>query len=335
LPVREINKFTDRFDSYWHARGEIDGSLDFHHGWDFDRYWFEPLGEVFGIPGKQVVEIATQVVLKEWRVATDGSFASDPRASIWRSGRNEREVWHDHGGYPRIDNYGFYLSYHAMHVVAARLLQVMPVVHSRDWREDEWAYWLNRHLLTRRDGRWLADRRDPAPLLMPNWIGAKKTDNWRSDVVDGDFLDGILVERHRETWLNVRGSWEESDGERTESYYVTTALVSPAASQSLLNALTNCPDPHDFKLPDYEEERVEFASPPFELKGWVWRGDTDNKLDEYDPHAGQIAYPPYQVGKSIADQLQLSADSEQREWFIPGTDKACGVPPPKLGPGRM
>lgn len=40
--------------------------IDFHFGWDFDRYWFEPLGDVFGIPGKQVEDIAANVIVNEW-----------------------------------------------------------------------------------------------------------------------------------------------------------------------------------------------------------------------------------------------------------------------------
>lgn len=322
LPVKEMDSYGDKFESYWHMRGEVDTSLKFYHGYDFDRYWFEPLGDVFGISGKQVEELATQVVIREWCVEADGSFRNDPRAGLWRSPRNERETWHDHGSYPRADNYSFYLSYHAMFVVAARLLQKMPVVHRRDWCEDEWAEWLHRHLLTRNDRRWLADRRDPAPLLQRDWIHQKKTENWRSEITSIDFLDGILFERKGETWLNVFGSWKEGDSDREESFYVSTALVSPAASQSLLNALTTCTDPNDFKLPDYQEEHMEFEPYPFVLKGWVWREYTDRRLDEHDPHAGQIAFPPYQVGQSIVEQLDLSVDPEQREWSLPNTSKA-------------
>ncbi|MBW2737586.1 MAG: ATP-binding protein [Deltaproteobacteria bacterium] len=321
LPIKEMDSYRDELESYWHIEGEVDTSLKFYHGYDFDSYWFEPLGEVFGISGKQVEELATEVVINECYVDTDGSFQSDPRAGLWRSSRNERETWHDHGSYPRTDNYSFYLSYHAMFVVAAKLLQKMPVVHRRDWCEDEWAEWLHRHLLTRIDGRWLADRRDPAPLLQRDWIHEKKTENWCLEITTVDFLDGILFERKGETWLNVFGSCEEGDSECEESFYVSTALVSPAASQSLLNALTTCSDPHDFKLPDYQEESMEFESYPFVVKGWVWREYTDNSLDQYDPHASQIAFPPYQVGESIVEKLGLSVDSEQREWFLPNIDK--------------
>ncbi|MBI5849358.1 MAG: ATP-binding protein [Nitrospirae bacterium] len=320
LPIKVMDKYGDKLESHWHTSGKVDTHLKFYHGYDFDSYWFEPLGDVFGISGKQVEELATEVVINEWHVATDGSIQSDPRSGLWRSSRNERETWHDHGGYPRADNYSFYLSYHAMFVVAAKLLQNMSVVHSHDWVADEWGEWLHRHSLTRRDGRWLADRRDPAPLLKPAWVNQKKTENWRSEISDTDFLGSILIERGGETWLTISGSWEEGDRECEESFYVSTALVSQSASQSLLNALTTCPDPNDFKLPDYQEESMEFGSYPFVLRGWIGGQHTDNRLDEYDPHASQIAFPPEQVGESIAKQLGLSVDLDRREWFLPNAD---------------
>jgi len=323
LPARASKKYGDRVESYWHQRGEVDKSLKFYHGYDFDRYWYEPLAEVFGISAEQVEELATEVIINEWHVDKDGSYKSDPRSGLWNTSRSERETWHDHGSYPRADNFSFYMSYHAMHVVAAKLLQKMPVVKTSNWNEDEdeWREWLRRHILTREDGRWLADRRDPAPLVQPEWIHYPKTKDWRSEITQDDFVDSLLFERQGETWLNVYGHWKEGYTERKENLYVYTALVSPPTSQSLLNAMTISSDPYDFKLPEYQEKDWEFESAPFELKGWVWRGENDARLDEFDPFAGQIAYPSYQVGVSIIEKLDLSVDTEQREWFLPNTDK--------------
>jgi hypothetical protein len=328
LPIKEMASDDDKLESYWHASGMVDTNLKFYHGWDFDRYWFEPLGHVFGISGKQVEELATEIVIKEWQVVTDGSFQNDPRAGLWRSGRNERETWHDHGSYPRADNLAFYFSYHSMLVIAARLLRKMPVVHRvgrYNSYEDEWNEWLREHSLTRDDGRWLADRRDPVPLSRPTWTYRKVADNWRSEIAETDFLNAVLYERQGETWLTVFGGWVEGDSEREESFHVATALVSPIASRSLLNALTTCVDPNDFKLPDYEEERMEFKAYPFILKGWIARGYTDNRLDRYDAHGADIGFPPYRIGQSVAEKLGLFVDSEQREWFLPNVSKASLV----------
>ena len=66
---------------------------------------------------------------------------------------------------------------------------------------------------------------------------------------------------------------------------------------------------------------MEIETPPFNLKGWIWRDYTNNHLDEYDPFAGPIDYPAYQIGKFIIDKLGLRQDSENREWFLPDEDK--------------
>jgi hypothetical protein len=307
----------------WHAGEEVDGDLKFYHGYDFDRYWYEPLAEVFGISRKQVQELATKIIINELKADRDGSYTSDPRVELWQSTQNERETWHDHGSYPRTDNYSFYFSYHAMFIVAARLLEKMPVVRRRNWYEDEdqWLEWLHRHTLTRSDGRWLSDRRDPAPLARPQWTETPNDENWRSAISDQDFLDVLSFEREGNSWLNVYGYWSEGYSNREEKLHIATALVSRAGSQSLLNALTTCPDPHDFKIPEYEEERMEFDKEPFRLKGWIWSSNRSKRLDELDPFAADIAYPPYQLGESIIEKMGLLADSEQRRWFLHNTDR--------------
>jgi hypothetical protein len=321
LPVFETDSYREKFDSFWHARGEVDRNLKFHHGYDFDRYWFEPLGDVFGISEEQVEELATEIIINEWGIVIEDGDVIDPREKLWRSSWNERETWHDHSSYPHVDSYNFYLSYHAMFEVAAKLLQKMQIVHRREW-SNEWEEWLHRHMLTRADGRWLADRRDPAPLQEREWVGIQEyPKNWRSELSTNDFLDGILYERNGETWLSVAGSWEESDLGRMESFYINSALVSPKTSQSLLNALSTCPDPTDFKLPSYQEENMEFEIPPFFLKGWIWREFSDIRLDEYDPLAGPIDFPPFHIGQLVSDKMGLWPDSEERKWFLSSEDK--------------
>jgi hypothetical protein len=280
---------------------------------------------VFGISTKQIEELAREVVLKDWDVKIDGEFIRDPRANLWSPGRYGYETTSSHGSYPRSDDYSFYLSYHAMLAVAAKLLREMPLVHRRNGYEDEWPNWLHRHTLTRSDGRWLADRRDPAPLERRDWLREKKSKHWRWEIMPDDFLDGLLVERNGKTWLNVYGYWYDKDSEYSEyyeKYHISSALVSPDTSQSLLNALTTCFNPWNYKLPEYQEVDMEFETPPFELRGWIWGYSKSKCLDEYDPHAGEIDYPPYIIGKTIFDQFGLSVDLEQREWYLPDSDKA-------------
>lgn len=321
LPIKEIKSLDYGHLTKPSKKEETSPSIKFFHGWDFDSYWFEPLGNVFGIPKEEVEKLATEVIIYEWGIEADEGHVNDPRDSLWHSSQNEKEIWHDHGSYPHVDKYSFYLSYHSMLVVATKLLQEFPVVHRREWQDDEWGEWLERHLLTRSDGHWLADRRDPPPLLSRKWAFQNSTKNWPFEISTHDFLDGLLYECNGEIWINIAGSWEEQDSIHGESFHVSTALVAKSTSQSLINALTTCLDPYDFKLPDYQEEKMEIETPPFNLKGWIWRDYTDNHLDEYDPFAGPIDYPAYQIGRFFVDNLGLQKDSENREWFLPNEDK--------------
>jgi len=326
LPNVEIDDYENNLESPWHARGEVDNSLELYFALDFDRYWFPALAEAFGISVKQVEELAREIVLKEWHIKLDDKFIRDPRNNLWRSYRHERETWHDHFSYPRTDDYSFYLSYHAMLSVAAKLLQEMPIVHRKNYWHDAnpWANWLERHILTRSDGRWLADRRDPLPLERRSWLQGEKTKKWLFEIEAEDFLEGLLIERDGKTWLNIYGSWDDCDSEygNNENIYISSALVSPKTSQSLLNALTTCQNPHDFKLPNYKEEDMELEQAPFELKGWIKSHSSDTGIDEFDPHAGEISYPPYSVGESFVKQFGLSCDKFEREWYLPGIAQA-------------
>ncbi len=303
-------------DSYLHEHGGVDTTVDFHFGWDFERYWFEPLGDVFGVPGKQVEDLAGNLIVNEWGWSTDSTgYRNDPRVILWNRSSSERETSHDHGSYPRTDNLDFYLSYHSMLVVAARLIEKMPVISKREWYEDEWIEWLSSHLLTRNDGKWLADSRDPLPLERPKWVFDNRNETWQSDILDDDFIDWIKIEDNGEVWINVNGNWQEKKDERTESFFVSSALVSKETADSLLRALATCSDPHDYKLPNYGEENMEIDSDVFQLHGWINERSISKRLDEFDPYADRVDYPPYTLGDAIKERLGLTLDHEGKLWF--------------------
>lgn len=322
FPIQKVEGYGNTLESPWHIREQVDKNLKLHFSYDFDRYWFEPLGRVFGISAQQVEELAREILLKEWRIKIGSEYIEDPRDNLWRSHDYDRETWHSNYNYPRTDNYSFCLSYHAMLAVSAKLLKEMPVVHSYDWEENEWLEWLQRHCLTRTDGRWLADRRDPAPLARRMWIYEKKSDDWRWEIKPEDFLDGLLLDRDGETWLNINSNWYDNDNDGEENFYISSALVSPTSSSSLLNALTTCANPHDYKLPNYQEDNMEIKTFPFELQGWIYSGSQERRLDEFDPYAGDIYYPSYQIGQSFVEKFGLISDLEQREWYLPNETKA-------------
>lgn len=317
MPVVEMD-YNDTVDSYWHVNGAVNTEHDFYFGWDFDRYWFEPLSDVFGLPGKQVEDIAANIIIEEWGIKDKNGYNNDPRVSIWNRYSNERETWHDHGDYPRTDNLDFYLSYHSMMVAAAKLIENMPVISKRDWCDNEWDKWISGHLLTCLDGKWLIDYRDPVPLERPEWLSKNQDENWKTNILEDNFYKALLTDDgNGEQWLNVQGGWEEKDSKRTESFSITSALVSKDTSGALMRALETCSDPHDYKLPYYEERNMEIESGSFELNGWIRDESISKGLDEYDPYADNVDYPPFVIGDGIVDRLGLSVDDDGKIWRLP------------------
>lgn len=316
MPV-QVENYHYSTESYWHKQRKIEQEIEFHFGWDFDKYWYEPLGDIFGISSKQIQDLAKNLIVKEWNLGEKNGYSNDPRVILWNSSNYDKETWHDHGSYPRTDNFDFYLSYHSMLVVAARLIQKMPVIITKDGSDDEpWSYWLSRHLLTRTDGKWLADCRDPVPLNRPLWVSEEKKDNWQTEITEKDFLNCMQAETNGELWVNVKGGWHEKNNERTETISISTALVSPKTSDALLRALATSSDPFDYKLPYFDEKDMEIESASFQLKGWINERHNSKGLDQFDPYADQINYPPYSLGSTIAEKLGLSADPDGKTWKI-------------------
>jgi len=242
----------------------------------------------------------------------------DPRDTLWNSFYYNQETWHDHSSYPRTDNLNFYLSYHAMLVVASRLIEKMPVIKSRSWDDDPWQDWISRHLLTRDDGKWLADGRCALPLNRPVWISENTKDNWKSDIKIEDFLNCLKNEENGELWVNVKGQWHEKNNESIETYFVSSALVPEKTSMALLRELTKR-DPYDYRLPDCDEVEIDSDTGIFRLKGWLNAHSFSKGLDFFDPYANEIYYPPYSVGNEIIKHLGLIVDNEGKSWKKTGS----------------
>jgi hypothetical protein len=316
-PFRETNDSQERYNSPWHEQGRIEDANTLHFGIDLPPYWFDPLGDVFGIPVKQIEELVSDVIKIDWQLPIEEKFIRDPRASLWRSRSLRDETRHSHGSYPRTDDYSFYLGYHGMMCVAAKLLQSMPVLRQEEgWQNHEWSGWLKHHLLTRIDGRWLADRRDAMPLDRPQWVFETSSSEWNAQISNEDLLNALLCSHQGDTWLYTRGFWVEIEHRREERVHISSALVAEETADSLLNALTSCQNHHDYRLPDDGDE-MEIDEPPFILSGWIKDIEISQRLDKYDPLAAGVEYPPNTVGNSIVELFKLTTDQEQREWFLP------------------
>ena len=279
----------------------------FYFGIDIGPYWFEPLGRCFGKSQAEIESEAKRVIREGWQYTGASRWDEDERAR--RGIFKDRETSHSHGSYPTVDDLHFYLSYHAMMVVAGELLATTPCHFDADGFDD-FNNWLSRHDLSRADGNWLADRRDPVPFERPRWKDEKETDDWRWSLSRDDF-DRILQLPNGQ--MNVWGHWTAASGNREESIVVRSALVSRPCSIALLRALQTAKDPHDYRIPDAGDD-LEIDHGDFQLKGWVADLDSENGLDVQDPWSGSIRYPPIGPAPFVQELMHLSSDSERRVW---------------------
>lgn len=290
--------------------GSTDDTDDdrFYFGIDMGPYWFEPLGRCFGVAQGEIERRARDVIRVDWEIAGNDGWDDDQRAR--RGLFRDRETYHSHGAYPRTDNLRFYLSYHAMMVVAGRLLATCPL---HEDPEDSWGNfhdWFSRHDLSRADGGWLADRRDPAPLEWPDWKDETSAEDWRWSLVGDDFYKVFFGS---EGIVTVWGDWTAISGQRRENAHVRSALVSTDHSQALIRALQTATNPHDYRIPDAGDDS-EIDQRGFRLKGWVVQPTNEFGLDKQDPWAGNISFPPIQPAKFVVESMDISSDPEQRVW---------------------
>lgn len=280
---------------------------EFYFGIDIGPYWFDPLGRCFGKSQAEIERKSKRVIREEWQYLGVNRWSEDERMqrNIFKDG----ETSHSHGSYPTVDDLNFYLSYHAMMVVAGELLATTPL-HFDTNGLDDFNDWLSRHDLSRTDGNWRADRRDPVPFEWPSWKDEEETDDWCWSLSRDDF-DRILQLPAGPT--NVWGHWTAASGSREESIFVRSALVSRSSSKALLRALQTATDPHGYRIPDAGDE-LEIDQGDFRLKGWITALDPENGLDEQDPWSGSISYPPIGPAPFVEELMRLNSDSERRVW---------------------
>jgi len=288
------------------GEGEED---EFYFDIDMGPYWYAPLGEVFALPQSDVEREALKIIREEFKYAGKGGWDEDERER--RKLHGDMETYASHSSYPTVDNQRFYLSYHAMMMAAGRFLASTPTHRDPEGGDqDEFAEWLSRHDLSRQDGRWLADRRDPAPLEWPAWRDQKKGSAAYRIVTPTDFEQAL---RSGDV-VNVWGHWTAADSNREQSVHVRSALISRDKSMALLRALGTAKSAHDYLIPG-AGDRLEIDRAGFVLKGWIDDHSQERELDGKDRWSGGVRYPPPKPASEIVKLMGLVTDSDQRVWL--------------------
>ncbi|WP_210215156.1 hypothetical protein, partial [Mesorhizobium sp. M4B.F.Ca.ET.089.01.1.1] len=121
------------------------------------------------------------VVTDDWQYLGRLHWQEDARSR--RKMFDYEDTRHSNSSYPSVDDLRFYLGSHATMIVAGQLLDTAPTYRSPDTTEDDFSEWFRSyHDLSRTDGYWLADRRDPIPLDVLSWKNDIKDADWPSSV---------------------------------------------------------------------------------------------------------------------------------------------------------
>lgn len=283
--------------------------------------WFQSLARAFdGVSESEVAERSEGWIVDKWGVQDGWRWNNDPRANLGLY--KERSTWSDKFSYPRVDTYGFYLSIHAMFCAAGELLNQKHVV-VEDGRRDLWKDWLKGHILTRKDGAWLSDRRDPIPSECRSKQHETYDPDWRWLVNRNSFDDVLWPSTEDDRKMVIWGSWQVVHGyDRYEIVHISSALVSPGTSLALLRALQTCENPRDYRIP-WTKDDMRILNGPFKMVGWIRWDDPEKGLDDLDPLSGDIPYRSFEPRPAVLRIMKLRKSSDDRTWRQEITDSVA------------
>ncbi|XXY44993.1 AVAST type 3 anti-phage nuclease/ATPase Avs3a [Sorangium sp. So ce269] len=291
---------------------DCSGEDSYVFGIDFGPYWLTPLGRCFAMSQAEVERETLSAVRGDLGYSVERRWGTDERGK--RRLYEYEETHHSHGSYPRVDELHFYVLYHAMMIAAGRMLATRPLVESSsDGYGDRFSDWIAGHDISRADGRWLADRRDPQPTGRPYWFEDTRIAEWLGSIAIVDFDHALYPTAG---YLTVWGRWSDSDTNRKQSNSVSTALVSRERSASLLRALQTADDPYDFRIPEANDD-YQIDHGPYQLRGWIVDQASEQGIDERDRWAGHVRFPAPEAAPFVIEMMNLSTDSDRRLWQAP------------------
>ncbi|WAH55919.1 NACHT domain-containing protein [Pseudomonas silvicola] len=301
--------------SGWRAETEEQDALDGDdaqaHSFDIDisQYWFSRLGRVFGLSATTVERMALDVIRRE--LGNPGNAQDDARYTL--NLFKDQATRHSHGSLPRVDDRQAYQAYHAMMILAARLLKTHPIGRSEYSAQNDFEEWLKYLTLTRADGRWTADRRDPSLVKQVEKPTRYGDTDWCWEItresLDRHWLadDGLRV---------VWGDWRTGDQQYEETVSIRSALVTKNAAGALLAALQTAPNPDAVYFPTPDATHL-LGGKSLAITLWVEEEGGALGLDEYDPWAAGLSYPGPGPTMSTVGTLGLTTDADNRLWQTP------------------
>nr|WP_313039605.1 hypothetical protein [Brevundimonas diminuta] len=280
-------------------------------GIDAERQSFAPLGGCFGVRGVRVEHMALRQARAHLDLQEKNGAKDDPRHA--RGIFESMETYSGRGTTPSTEDLRDYQCYHALMLTAGELLRTRAPrqdPYGRPDDPDEFVQWLKGETLTRADGRWLSDRRDPVrlpPLPEPEGYDDRV---WRWAVTRGR-LDAIA--RVKQPDLCVWGGWTSGHDRHRETVTVRSALVSRVGGAALLRAARSTSEFNIYGLPSADDDDI--GKGTLRLTGWVTEPTLSKGLDERDAWTGEgLSWPGPKPGSALIEELGLAGDVEGRLW---------------------
>jgi len=279
-----------------------------HLDYDFGKYEVSQLGEVFG-----QAYWSTGDAINQWVRQHDSEIThmSDQGGrAVYRRG--------GHRGFsPDHHTYGEQLCWHALHAVAGEFLSKLPVVQGPYDEGNPWEEWLNRRMLTRKDGLWLADATDRRPLATR--INLREVNEGTVGLTGApSTLQSLLgISGELGDWLVVDGEWKSIDG---VDVHIRSALVSAKESTLVASDLAR-QEPFQAYIPrldEYEDADSEAAQSHLPFMPWVVDAEHDEGLDASDSLGVVQAALRLRLASHVNAFAHIAmADALGRRWVDP------------------
>ncbi|MGR3318942.1 MAG: NACHT domain-containing protein [Candidatus Anammoxibacter sp.] len=293
-------------DSFYQGRptGAPKPESKFSLDYDFEKNDVYDLSNVFGKPGWEVKDLIIEAVR---------DFDKDITSMYETGGRETRYRTPLTGMVSGYHYYGQYLVWHAMFLVAGKLLLQYPVTD--DWYYDNpWEEWFNREMLTRDDGLWLSDGLDRPPLELTINLYEKGKDGLvitgsKTKILSLLGIDSDVVQK-----IAVEGSWSSNDN---INVHISSAFVVPRKARALARQMIQ-EEPLTAWLPTYcqnEDEDEYLRNDKKDYVPWIVCPSMECRLDKDDPLGATCTEKrPRFAENIIADFLLATTDPFGRIW---------------------
>ncbi|WP_434380578.1 hypothetical protein [Melittangium boletus] len=265
-------------------------------------YWYEPMLRAFaGLDGDRFLDEAERWIVDVW------GWSQSAVDNVPRLNREWALTSNRQGARPTIETLNTHLEWHAMWCAAGELAKTVPLpeVEPGDW--DDLGSRI-RHHQTSEPPLWSADLLVPTPLHPRHWLLASDPlPNWIASVTEADHRLSLLPPE-RADYIVVDAYERTTNDDRSQEFYVSSALVEPATASALLRALQTMENSWDYKLPYEGEEEFESNEPPYRLLGWLRSPQRDDGIDAKDPYKGYARYVDTLPGRRVQAACGLAQD---------------------------